>query len=147
MTDWSVSGTKTRSFALTMLSQLVSETHMPHPEFSVLFNGIDAKDHVLFGTFLTDDAQFRFANHPAVVGKENIVNFLEGWFQSIAAIKHSNLSVREGDGFVLTEGTVTYTRHSGSTLSVHFANVFNMVDGKIKDYLIYVDNSTLYTEQ
>ncbi|MBU3740661.1 MAG: nuclear transport factor 2 family protein [Candidatus Kapabacteria bacterium] len=74
------------------------------------------------------------------------MNFLEGWFQSIAAIKHLNLQVREGDGFVLTEGTVTYTRHSGSTLAVPFANVFNMVDGKIKDYLIYVDNSTLYTE-
>ena len=119
---------------------------MAHPDFSVLFNGIDAKDHNLFGTFLTDDAQFRFANHPAVVGKDTIVSFLEGWFQSIAAIKHSDLVVREGDGFVLTEGTVTYTRHNGTTLSVPFANVFNMVDGKIKDYLIYVDNSTLYTE-
>lgn len=120
---------------------------MANPDFSVLFQGIDAKDHNVFNVFLTEDAQFRFANHPPVVGRENIVNFLEGWFQSIAAIKHSNLVVREGDGFVLTEGTVTYTRHSGSTLAVPFANVFNMVDGKIKDYLIYVDNSTLYTEQ
>jgi hypothetical protein len=129
-----------------MLSHFYLRIDMPNPDFSVLFNGIDAKDHVLFGTFLTDDAQFRFANHPAVVGKDTIVNFLEGWFHSIAAIKHSDLVVREGDGFVLTEGTVTYTRHSGSTLTVPFANVFNMVDGKIKDYLIYVDNSTLYTE-
>lgn len=120
---------------------------MSKPDFSVLFNGIDAKDHNVFERFLTDDAQFRFANHPPVVGKDNIVSFLEGWFQSIAAIRHSDLSVREGDGVVLTEGTVTYTRHSGSTLSVPFANVFNMADGKIKDYLIYVDNSTLYTEQ
>lgn len=120
---------------------------MANPDFSVLFNGIDEKDHNVFGKFLTEDAQFRFANHPPVVGKDNIVNFLEGWFQSIAAIRHSDLSVREGDGLVLTEGTVTYTRHSGSTLSVPFANVFNMADGKIKDYLIYVDNSTLYTEQ
>ncbi len=119
---------------------------MANPDFSVLFNGIDVKDHNLFGTFLTDDAQFRFANFPPIVGKENIVTFLESWFQSIAAIKHSDLVVRSGEGFVLTEGTVTYTRHSGSTLSVPFANVFNMVDGKIKDYLIYVDNSTLYTE-
>jgi len=119
---------------------------MANPDFFVLFNGIDAKNHTLFGEFLHDEAQFRFANHPPVVGKDAIVNFLEAWFQSIAAIKHSNLQVREGDGFVLTEGTVTYTRHSGSTLSVPFANVFNMVDGKIKDYLIFVDNSTLYTE-
>jgi limonene-1,2-epoxide hydrolase len=119
---------------------------MANTDLSILFNGIDAKDHNLFGTFLSDDAQFRFANHPAVVGKDNIVSFLESWFQSIAAIKHSDLKVRQADGFVLTEGTVTYSRHSGSSLTVPFANVFNMVDGKISDYLIYVDNSTLYTE-
>lgn len=121
--------------------------YLMHPDFSSLFAGIDAKDHQLFGTFLTDDAQFRFANFPPIVGKDAIVAFLEGWFQSIAAIKHSNLNVRYGDGFALTEGIVTYTRHSGSTLEVPFANVFNLVDGKIKDYLIYVDNSTLYTEE
>lgn len=119
---------------------------MANPDFSVLFNGIDAKDHNVFREFLTEDAQFRFANHPPVVGRDAIVSFLEGWFQSIAAIKHSDMNVREGNGFVLTEGVVTYTRHSGSVLSVPFANVFNMVEGKIKDYLIYVDNSTLYTE-
>ncbi|MBU3699251.1 MAG: nuclear transport factor 2 family protein [Candidatus Kapabacteria bacterium] len=119
---------------------------MANPDFSVLFNGIDAKDHNVFRDFLTEDAQFRFANHPAVVGREAIVSFLEGWFQSIAGIKHSELTVRHGEGFALTEGIVTYTRHSGSLLAVPFANVFNMVDGKIKDYLIYVDNSTLYSE-
>ena len=41
-------------------------------------------------------------------------------------------------------GNVTYTRLDGSTLSVDFSNTFRLNGNKIKDYLIFIDNSDLY---
>jgi limonene-1,2-epoxide hydrolase len=39
---------------------------------------------------------------------------------------------------------VTYTRHNGSSLSVPFANVFELKGDKIASYRIYIDNSALF---
>jgi TRAP-type uncharacterized transport system substrate-binding protein len=45
---------------------------------------------------------------------------------------------------VICHGTVTYTRHDASTLTVPFANIFRTRDDLIDEYLIYVDASALY---
>lgn len=114
-----------------------------NPDFRKLFAAVDAMDTDTFGTFLADDAQFRFGNLPVVTGREAIKGFLGAWFPSIAAIRHDELVVRELGDSVFIEGRVTYTRKNGSVLSVPFANVFDMVVGSIKGYRIYVDNSAL----
>ena len=42
-------------------------------------------------------------------------------------------------------GFVTYTRTDSSTLTVPFCNVLNLVGDQIKEYLIFIDNSQLFT--
>jgi ketosteroid isomerase-like protein len=111
-----------------------------------LFKAIDAFDTETFLSFLSDGAVFRFGNMPPVAGKDNIRPFLEGFFQSIKAIRHDQVEVWEQDDVKLMNGRVTYTRHDGSRLTVYFANTFKMEGDRIGEYLIFVDTSRLYAE-
>ncbi len=115
-----------------------------NPDFRKLFAAVDAMDSSAFGVFLAEDAQFRFGNLPVVIGREAITGFLDAWFPSIAAIRHEDLVIRDYGKTVLVEGRVTYTRKDGAELTAPFANIFDMLEGTIRGYRIYVDNSGLY---
>ena len=56
-----------------------------------MYRHIDAMNVEGLLAHMTDDASFKFANIPAVVGKENIRQFLEGFYSSIKALNHSRL--------------------------------------------------------
>jgi len=112
-----------------------------------LFRSIDTKDTRQFLTFLTEDAQFRFGNQPPAVGAQTIASMLDGFFPSIKALRHTILNNWTAADHVICEGTVTYTRHNGSTLCVPFVDVFAMTGALIKDFRIYVDVSQLYVTQ
>jgi hypothetical protein len=109
-----------------------------------LFQAIDRFDTKSFISFLDDEASFKFGNMPAVTGKNAIFEFVAGFFQAIRAIQHTNLEVWELEGIRFVNGTVTYTRLDGSTLTVNFSNTFKLKGDKILDYLIYIDNSELF---
>lgn len=109
-----------------------------------MYKAIDAKSGVGMCEFLTEDASFKFANIPAVVGKPNIIAFLDGFFQSIKAIKHTDIDTRSSGSEWFVNGTVTYTRHNDSQLQVPFGVLLKMKAELIQDYRIYVDASELY---
>lgn len=111
-----------------------------------LFRTIDEMDAEKFVTFLTDDAQFRFGNAPAVQGKSAVKEAVAGFFSSIKGICHKNVNLWVISDSVLYEGEVTYTRHDGSTLTIPFINKFGMAGDKIKEYYIYVDITPLYAQ-
>jgi ketosteroid isomerase-like protein len=111
-----------------------------------LFNALDMFDAKTFASFLTDEATFVFANAEPVRGKAVIQEYVAQFFASIRAIRHDVIDCWVTSDAVISRGIVTYTRHSGSQLQVPFANVFNMRNERIQDYLIYVDNSQLYTQ-
>jgi ketosteroid isomerase-like protein len=109
-----------------------------------VFAVIDAGDAAGFVELLTADAQFRFGNAPAVVGGEAILAAVTAFFAAIAASRHRLRDTWNGASTTVCEGEVTYTRHDGSTLSVPFANVFELRGEKIASYRIYIDNSPLF---
>lgn len=111
-----------------------------------LSRAIDAMDGAGFATFVTGNASFRFGNLPTVVGKENIRAAVEGFFSSIKGLSHRLTNIVESGDFAFVQGDVTYTRHSGSTLTVPFCNVFRMNGALIQSYEIYVDISALYAQ-
>ncbi len=127
-------------------------TYLAHQKFSImtqkdildLFAAIDKFDTKVFASYLDEKARFKFANIPVITGKNNVFEFVAGFFQSIKAIRHKNLEIYELDGIRFVMGNVTYTRLDGSTLSVDFSNTFRLNGNKIKDYLIFIDNSELY---
>ena len=111
-----------------------------------LFQALDAFDAHTFASFLTEDATFVFANQEPVKGKHAIRDYVARFFTSIAAIRHDVSETWTVPDAIISRGTVTYTRHNGTQLKVPFANVFRLRNERIQDYLIYVDNSKLYTE-
>ena len=110
-----------------------------------LFAAIDAKDLNGFLAHLDDNATFRFGNADAVSGKAAIGEAVDGFFQSIASVEHSLSGVWEAPGSLCCHGHSRYVRHDGSDLTTPFANVFYLAaDGKVRDYLIHIDLSSLY---
>jgi len=111
-----------------------------------LFAAIDARDAAAFVDRLTPDAQFKFGNAPTVTGSEAIGIAAGQFFAAIASCRHSLLrTLTDSEGAVIAcEGIVTYTRHDGSTITVPFANVFELRGDKIATYRIYIDNSPLF---
>lgn len=109
-----------------------------------LFRAIDARDADAFASFLSADCTFRFGNLPAVTGQDQVREFVAGFFASVAALSHVIEARWTVPGGLICHGTVTYTRHDGSTLTVPFANVFGLAPEGIASYLIFADTSRLY---
>src|SRR5512139_1411176 len=105
---------------------------------------VDAKDVPGFLSYLTDDAEFRFGNGPSVEGREAVGALVEGFLGAIGGTRHVLTRHWEGEDSAVGEGFVTYTRLDGSTLTLPFVNVFDLRDGKVARYLIYIDNRELF---
>lgn len=109
-----------------------------------MFAAIDAKDARAFSEYLTGTAEFRFGSAPIVKGREQIRQAVEGFFGTIAAVRHEvELFVGDADR-VLCEGQVTYTRHDGSSITLPFADSFVISANGIDSYRIYIDIAPLY---
>ena len=113
-------------------------------DFGKLFMSIDAMDMEGFLAPIAADAEFRFGSAPAVHGHAAIREGVDGFFASIAAVRHDLRRVVADGNTVVCEGEVTYTRHDGSELTLPFCNVFEVNDGLISVYRIYVDIAPLY---
>jgi len=114
--------------------------------FEKLFASIDAMDTESFLGFIHADATFRFGSSPAVKGHAEIRAAIDGFFSSIAGLQHDlQRMITDGDA-VVCEGEVTYTRHSGSAVTLPFANVFEVDNGLISLYRIYIDIGPLFAE-
>lgn len=109
-----------------------------------LFRTIDAKDYEGFVGFLTDDATFKMGNMPPMIGKPTIRQGIEAFFGSIKALSHTGISSWAVDNTVIMKGTVTYTRHNDTQLSVGFCNIFEMDGERIRNYAVFIDSSELY---
>jgi ketosteroid isomerase-like protein len=109
-----------------------------------LFRAIDAKDTDGFISHLADDVRFRFGNADTVQGRNMVEAIIGSFFQAITGLRHELLEGWKIDGTTIVRGTVTYTRHDGSTLEVPFANVMKHNGDTIDEYLIYVDSSRLF---
>ena len=109
-----------------------------------LFDAIDRRDARAFTRFLTPDASFHFGNAPPVVGAEAIEAAVAGFFAMLGGCRHQ-LRASWGDrDSAVCEGEVTYTTPSGTTVTVPFANVFDLRGDAIASYRIYIDNGPLF---
>ena len=112
--------------------------------FKKLFAAIDTMDTERFLSFIAEDATFRFGSAPAVTGRAAIRAAVESFFASFAALRHVLQRLIADDDAVVCEGEVTYTRHDGSSITLPFVNVFEVDDGLISVYRIYIDSGPLY---
>ena len=109
-----------------------------------MFRPADAKDVDGWTAFMADDVRFVFGNGDPMEGRDTVHQVIAAFFDSIAAIKHTVLDAWSIDDKLIQQLRVVYTRHDGSQLDVPAANILTLRDGKVSEYLIYVDNHELY---
>jgi ketosteroid isomerase-like protein len=109
-----------------------------------LFAAIDRQDVDAFTARPSEDVRFRFGNAAGTRGRAAVHEAVVAFFRSVSALRHELSNSWHCADHTLGRGRVTCTRHDGSMLSVPFANVFRMHDGKIREYDIYVDISQVY---
>ncbi len=112
--------------------------------FENLFESIDAMDTERFLSFIAADATFRFGSAPPVQGHAAIGAAVESFFASFAKLRHVVTRQVADNNAVVCEGEVTYTRHDDRIITLPFANVFELDDGLISLYRIYIDSGPLY---
>jgi ketosteroid isomerase-like protein len=110
-----------------------------------LFASIDSRDADAFASFIAENGEFRFASAPPITGRAAIREAVAGFFAAIAGCRHRLVQTWSGADSAVCEGEVTYTRHDGSTVTIPFANVFRLRDGRIASYRIYIDNGPLFS--
>lgn len=107
---------------------------------------IDEKDADLFSEFITEDGIFHFGNSDPVKGRENIRQYVAGFFTMIKNSTHKILDLWDDGKSIIWKGEVTYKRLDDKKVTVKFVNVFHMKDDMITDYLIYIDNTPLFAD-
>ncbi len=110
---------------------------------NALFASIDRKDVRGFSSYLAKNVDFRFGNAPMVSDRETASSAVQQFFESVKALRHTIEETWEQGDQVVCHGTVTYTRHDDSRLSVPFANIFTLREDQISRYLIFADLSDL----
>jgi ketosteroid isomerase-like protein len=112
--------------------------------FDPLFRAIDAKSTGQFLDFLSEDALFRYGSSPAVVGRATIGAAVDQFFASIESSRHELRLVWERPDAAVCQGDVHYVRRDGKSLTLPFCNIFQLRDGKIVRYEIYIDPGPLF---
>ena len=111
-----------------------------------IFAAIDDKDVSGLLGYLTNDASFRFGSAPAAEGHAAIRAAVGAFFDSISALSHTlDNAIRSGDT-LFCEGQVSYKRHDGTSVTLPFADVFEMDGDLIASYKIYMDIAPLFAE-
>lgn len=119
---------------------------------------IDGFDGAAFGALFREDGKWQFGNNPLLDGREAVAATCSGFFSSIKALRHFDVTVNgtDKDDTFVANGLVEYTRHSGSTLVVPWCNVIQLAqpiaatDPAKPNFVMYktfVDVSKLYAEE
>ena len=106
---------------------------------------IDAKDSKGFSNLLTEDGIFKFGNADEVKGRKNVADYVEAFFNMIKGSQHKVVNFWEQGNNVIWQGEVLYTRTDGKQVNVSFCNVFYMDGDLIEKYLIFIDNTPLFS--
>ncbi|MBT8442721.1 MAG: nuclear transport factor 2 family protein [Gammaproteobacteria bacterium] len=109
-----------------------------------MFAALDAEGVPGLFPYLHDDVLFRFGSFPPGHGRETFDETWRAISTDIASLSHELLDVWDMGESAVCRGNVTYELKDGRSVTVPFVNVFYLRDGKIAEYLIYVDASAVF---
>ena len=125
---------------------LQADGTVSYDEVRKTFDLLDAFDVDGFAALLSEDAAVVFGNSPALEGVEAIRAGQEGFFSAIKSMSHNidAAHIWSKEGSFVVSGDVTYTRHDGSTLTIPFADVFELKGDKISRLDVHFDVAPLF---
>ena len=111
---------------------------------AAVFKEVDDLDAKRFSAYLAEDGVFVFANADPVKGRASIAEYVRNFLSMIQGSVHDLSEVWQIDDNIITRLRVTYTRLDGRKLSFPCVTIWQMRDGLIADYRIYIDNTPLF---
>jgi len=100
-------------------------------------------DADLFSTVLTEDVEFQLGPTPPVRGRAAVRDAVAGFFTTIAGMDQRFVRGWEHPAGVTYEAEVTYRTADGTTLTLPYCNVWDLRDGLVARYRIYIDIGAL----
>jgi hypothetical protein len=114
-----------------------------------IFRTIDSMDAARFAEAFTEDGTFRFGNADAAAGRQQVREYVAGFFSSITGLSHHITGMWSGlwqMGEVhIVESEVVYTRKDGTqTQPLPATSTLRMKGDQIRDYRVFMDISPLF---
>jgi ketosteroid isomerase-like protein len=110
-----------------------------------LIRAVDDRDLGTIAELTTPDVHFRFGNSDSTDTQADLLTAAETFREAIADQRHTVLDVWEADAdTVVATFDVYYHRLDGVELNLPCCNVFRLHDGRVYDYLIYMDANPVF---
>lgn len=107
-----------------------------------LYKEVDAKNVPGVLSFMHVRGGFGFGGQIMVAGHDDVGGFLEQFYSTIDGLKHSFDDATVNGDQTYVRGVVTYEL-GGETVSTGYVVCFLLDEGKILEFLIYVDSAPL----
>ena len=108
-----------------------------------MFSALDRDGVPGLFPWLHEDLRFRFAGYPAGQGAAEFAAAWEAMSGSIQDFRHSLEQCWDLEDRAICQGEVCYFLRDGREIRAPFVNIFHLRDGRISEYLIYVDASAV----
>ncbi|MFF0281183.1 nuclear transport factor 2 family protein [Rhodococcus aetherivorans] len=105
-----------------------------------LLHAADTDIARFFGYFSTD-CIFRMGNNDPVEGSEAIQEWVASYLGSVAGMRHVILEEWSDGNVTALHVNVTYTMNDGTTFTLPAVTRTRIEDGKVTEYLIFMDPS------
>lgn len=110
-----------------------------------IFADIDTMDADAFLRHLTPDVRFTFGNHDAADGREAVRAAVEGFWSTIAGMKHHVHQVWDvEDGVSVVHADVEYRRRDGKVVTVPNVDILRWDGDRVADWRIVIDLAPVY---
>ena len=109
-----------------------------------LFHDLDHGGVPAIFSFLDENVEFRFGSFPPDRGRQRFAEVWQAMSPRISAMRHEVLETWQPGDRAICRGTVHYDLEDGGTVTVPFATFFRLRDGRVTEYLIYVDAAAVF---
>jgi ketosteroid isomerase-like protein len=118
---------------------------MSHETTQRVFQTVDSMQPDSIADLLAEDARMVFGNADPLVGREAITAGVQGFFSTIAGLRHRIIKDWRVGADTIAETEVTYRRLDDKEVSVPVVSIWHTRDdGLISDYRVFFDLAPVY---
>ena len=112
---------------------------------SAMCAAVDAGDAAAFATWFSDDASYRFANAPALSGRDSVEAATAGACDALPWVRHTVDQVAHVGDQLFCRFTISTADPEGRQVDLPCVTVIWIADGQIVDYRVHLDIGPVMT--
>ncbi|NBW36773.1 MAG: hypothetical protein EBR30_17465 [Cytophagia bacterium] len=109
------------------------------------YKAVDAMNAEAYGKFLADDCQLMFANHQISKGRIPILEGIQQFWNAIAGLNHSFLTILGSDHYMAAEALIDYKRKDGKVVALPCVTMIERnAAGEATSVRIFIDTAPIF---